>query len=130
AMATSLDAARTEILRQTEEITTWNESLEKRVEEKTKELRDAQDLLLRSRSLAAIGSLGAGVAHEINNPLAGILGLSQLLITDLPADHPSRALIEDVEREALRIESIVMNLLRLAQRQAGEEQRTIDLAKI
>jgi two-component system NtrC family sensor kinase len=130
AMATSLDAARTEILRQTEEITSWNESLEKRVEEKTKELRDAQDLLLRSRSLAAIGSLGAGVAHEINNPLAGILGLSQLLLADLPEVHPARPMLQDLEEQAVRIQSIVGNLLRLSQRQAGEDFRPVDLSRI
>jgi two-component system NtrC family sensor kinase len=130
AMTTSLAAARHEILRQTEEITAWNETLEKRVADKSEELRATQDLLLRSRSLAAIGSLGAGVAHEINNPLTGILGSAQLLLADLPQEHPARPLIKDVEEEALRIESIVTNLLRLAQRQAGEEQRAINLAAI
>jgi signal transduction histidine kinase len=130
AMATSLDAARTEILRQTDEIMAWNETLEKRVDEKTKELRDAQDLLLRSRSLAAIGSLGAGVAHEINNPLTGVLGLAQLLLADLPADHPARPMVKDIEEQAGRIQGIVSNLLRLAQRQAGEDFRPLDLSKV
>ncbi len=130
AMTTSLGAARDEILRQTEEITAWNETLERRVADKSLELREAHDLLLRSRSLAAIGSLGAGVAHEINNPLTGILGASQLLLADLPVQHPSRPLVQDVHSEALRIESIVHNLLRLAQRQAGEDQRSIDLGAI
>jgi two-component system NtrC family sensor kinase len=130
AMATSLDAARTEILRQTEEIMAWNETLEKRVDEKTKELREAQDLLLRSRSLAAIGSLGAGVAHEINNPLTGVLGLSQLLLADLPADHPVRPMVEDIEDQALRIQQIVSNLLRLAQRQSNEDFRMLDISRV
>ncbi len=130
AMATSLASARTEILRQNEEIVAWNESLEKRVEVKTNELRDAQDLLLRSRSLAAIGSLGAGVAHEINNPLTGVLGLSQLLLTDLPVTHPARPLVQDIEDQAVRIQAIVANLLRLAQRQSGEDFRPVDLAKV
>ena len=130
AMTTSLDAARLEILRQTEEITAWNETLEKRAEQKSKELRDTQDLLLRSRSLAAIGSLGAGVAHEINNPLTGILGLAQLLLADLPDDHPAKPMMKDVEEQALRIQSIVANLLRLAQRQAGEDFRPLDLSRI
>jgi signal transduction histidine kinase len=130
AMATSLDAARTEILRQTEEIMVWNESLEKRVDEKTRELREAQDLLLRSRSLAALGSLGAGVAHEINNPLTGVLGLAQLLLADLPADHPARAMVEDIEAQAVRIQGIVSNLLRLAQKQSGEDYRPLDLSKV
>jgi two-component system NtrC family sensor kinase len=129
-MTTSLDAARLEILRQTEEITAWNETLEKRVEQKSKELRDAQDLLLRSRSLAAIGSLGAGVAHEINNPLTGILGMVQLLLGDLPDDHPAKPMLTDVEEQALRVQSIVANLLRLAQRQAGEDFRPLDLSRI
>jgi two-component system, NtrC family, sensor kinase len=130
AMTTSLDAARMEILRQTEEITAWNETLERRVEQKSFELRETQDLLLRSRSLAAIGSLGAGVAHEINNPLTGILGLSQLLLTDLPADHPATPMVKDVEEQAQRIQSIVANLLRLAQRQAGEDWRPLDLSRV
>lgn len=130
AMATSLDAARTEILRQTEEIVAWNETLERRVEEKTKELREAQDLLLRSRSLSAIGALGAGVAHEINNPLTGVLGLAQLLLSDLPDDHPARPMIQDIEDQALRIQGIVSNLLRLAQKQSGEDFRPLDLSRV
>jgi two-component system NtrC family sensor kinase len=130
AMATSLDAARNEIFRQTDEIVAWNETLERRVDEKTKELREAQDLLLRSRSLAAIGSLGAGVAHEINNPLTGVLGLSQLLLADLPQDHPARPMVRDIEEQAVRIQAIVSNLLRLAQRQSGEDFRPLDMRQV
>ncbi|HEX7598098.1 MAG TPA: ATP-binding protein, partial [Polyangia bacterium] len=129
-MASSLGAARTEILLQTKEIRGWNATLEKRVEEKTKELRDAQDLLLRSRSLAAIGSLGAGVAHEINNPLTGVLGLAQILLSDLPEDHPARPLIQDIEDQAARIQGIVANLLRFSQKQSGEHFRPLDLAEV
>jgi len=129
-MASSLAAARAEILLQTDEIRRWNVELEKRVEEKTKELRDAQDLLLRSRSLAAIGSLGAGVAHEINNPLTGVLGLSQILLADLPDGHPSRPLIRDIEEQAVRIQGIVANLLRFSQKQSGEHFRPLDLSQV
>jgi signal transduction histidine kinase len=130
AMSTSLGAARTEILRQNEEIVAWNETLEGRVNEKTRELRDAQDLLLRSRSLASIGSLGAGVAHEINNPLTGVLGLAQLLLADLPEDHPARPMVRDIEEQAMRIQGIVSNLLRFSQTQSGEDFRPLDLAAI
>jgi signal transduction histidine kinase len=129
-MATSLEAARVEILKQRDEIVRWNEDLEKRVEDKTRELRQAQDLLLRSRSLAALGELGSGVAHEINNPLAGVLGLAQLLLTDLPAEHPARPLVHDIEAQAIRIRKIVLNLLRFAQRQAGEHLRPIEIARV
>ena len=129
-MATSLDGARREILRQNDEIQGWNQTLEKRVQEKTEELRQAQDLLLRSRSLAALGGLGSGVAHEINNPLAGVLGLSQLLLADLPGIHPARVLVKDIEQQALRIRGIVSNLLRFAQRQAGEDFQTLSLPAV
>jgi signal transduction histidine kinase len=129
-MASSLSAARSEILLRTEEIQSWNITLEKRVEEKTKELRDAQDLLLRSRSLAAIGSLGAGVAHEINNPLTGVLGLAQILLADLPEAHPARPLVQDIEEQAVRIQGIVANLLRFSQKQSGEHFRPFDLSQV
>jgi two-component system, NtrC family, sensor kinase len=129
-MAEGLDGARAKITQQTNEIMSWNQTLERRVEEKTRELREAQDLLLRSRSLAAIGQLGAGVAHEINNPLAGVLGITQLLLVDLPPHHPARPLAQDVETQALRIRKIVQNLLRFAQRQGGEDFAPLDLARV
>jgi two-component system NtrC family sensor kinase len=129
-MAEGLDGARAKITQQTNEIMSWNQTLERRVEEKTRELREAQDLLLRSRSLAAIGQLGAGVAHEINNPLAGVLGITQLLIVDLPPHHPARPLVQDVETQALRIRKIVQNLLRFAQRQGGEDFGPLDLGRV
>jgi signal transduction histidine kinase len=129
-MAEGLDAARAKITQQTSEIMSWNQTLERRVEDKTRELREAQDLLLRSRSLAAIGQLGAGVAHEINNPLAGVLGITQLLLVDLPPHHPARPLAQDVETQALRIRKIVQNLLRFAQRQGGEDFGPLDVGKV
>jgi len=129
-MAASLDSARREILRQNDEIQGWNQTLEKRVRDKTEELRQAQDLLLRSRSLAALGGLGSGVAHEINNPLAGVLGLAQLLLADLPGIHPARVLVKDIEQQALRIRGIVANLLRFAQREAGEDFQTLQLPAV
>jgi signal transduction histidine kinase len=129
-MAEGLDDARQKITAQTNEIMAWNQTLEKRVEDKTRELRDAQELLLRSRSLAAIGQLGAGVAHEINNPLAGVLGITQLLLVDLPPHHPARPMVADVETQALRIRRIVHNLLRFAQRQGGEAFGPVELPRI
>jgi signal transduction histidine kinase len=129
-MAASLDSARGQILAQTNEIMLWNQTLEKRVEDGTRELRQAQDLLLRSRALAALGELGAGVAHEINNPLAGVLGIAQLMLADLPPSHPARSMAQDIEAQALRIRKIVSNLLRFAQRQAGEDAKPLDLSRV
>jgi two-component system NtrC family sensor kinase len=70
------------------------------------------------------------VAHEINNPLTGVLGLAQLLLADLPGDHPARPMVEDIEAQAVRIQGIVSNLLRLAQKQSGEDFRNLDLSRV
>jgi signal transduction histidine kinase len=70
------------------------------------------------------------VAHEINNPLAGVLGIAQLILTDLNADHPMRPMIEDIEEQATRIRKVVFNLLRFAQREMGEDMVAIDVTRV
>ena len=60
-----------------EELESLNEGLEQRVEKRTRELRDMQTRIVEAGRLAAVGELAAGVAHELNNPLAGILGYAQ-----------------------------------------------------
>lgn len=104
-----------------QEIQRWNRELEHRVEQKSRALRETQDLLLRSQKLAAVGELGAGVAHEINNPLTGLLALAQLSLLNKPRDSKLRSRLEEIERQALRIQEIVDNLRRLTTSQAGIE---------
>ncbi len=55
-------------------------SLEQQVEERTAALRAAQDQLVRSEKLSSLGKLSASIAHEINNPLAGILTFAKLMV--------------------------------------------------
>ena len=69
--------------------------------------------LLRSEKLAAIGQLVAGVAHELNNPLASVVGYSELL-TDEISSGPSRNKLDKIIREAQRMRRIIENLLRFA----------------
>jgi signal transduction histidine kinase len=98
-----------------EEVERWRRELEGRVEEKTRELREAQELLLRAQNLAALGQMGAGVAHEINNPLAGLLGMAQIMLEHAPEGSSERQRLEAIEKQALRIRDIVENLRRLAE---------------
>jgi two-component system, NtrC family, sensor kinase len=72
AMAEKLEAA-------DEEIREWNRTLNRRVEEKTEELKSLYDQVVQVEKLASLGKLSATVAHELNNPLAGILNFSKLV---------------------------------------------------
>jgi len=100
-----------------DEITTWSHTLEQRVEEKTRELRDTQDRMIQTEKMASLGKLAAVVAHEINNPLAGILTYIKLLrrmlrkgssrLNSDEADHH----LEMMEAETVRVGNIVKNLL-------------------
>jgi two-component system, NtrC family, sensor kinase len=129
-LARAFNHMASEVQKRDEEIRGWNLELERRVEQKTRELAQAQELLLRARSLAAIGTLGAGVAHEINNPLTGVLGAAQMLILDAPAGSPQLPLLRDIEKQAQRIRRIVANLLRVAQKEGGDELVPVDLNRV
>jgi signal transduction histidine kinase/CheY-like chemotaxis protein len=94
----------------------WSEELERKVEERTQELRAAQEQLLQSEKLASIGQLAAGVAHEINNPMGVILGFSQGILKTLPEDDPLKKPLTTMEKESLRCKRIVQNLLDFARR--------------
>jgi len=89
----------------------------KQAEEREKQLQ--QELYLASR-LASIGQLAAGVAHEINNPLTGIIGFSQRLLRKSTDEEVSRDL-ERINREARRAAKVVANLLTFARRHEPEK---------
>lgn len=74
-------------------------------------LLSSQRELLMSERLAAVGKLAAGVAHEINNPLTGILSFAESLIEESSEDSPRRKDYEVIRHEALRCRDIVRNLL-------------------
>jgi two-component system, NtrC family, sensor kinase len=97
------------------------DSLEQKVEERTAALKRAQDIAAQSEKLSSLGRLAASVAHEINNPLAGILTYAKLLVRTLeeaPPDEKTRARLighlKLVERETQRCTAIVRHLLDFA----------------
>jgi len=95
-------------------VKSFSEELERRVEERTRELRAARDQLVQSEKLASIGQLAAGVAHEINNPIGVILGFAQVLLKRIPEDDPMYNPLSTIEREGLRCKRIVQGLLDFA----------------
>ncbi|HXE91058.1 MAG TPA: ATP-binding protein [Terriglobales bacterium] len=103
------------------ELTAWTRTLEERVQQKTSELKAAHEQMLQAEKLASLGKLAAVVAHEINNPLSGILTYARLLRrwAERGEDGESkreeiRASLELIESESRRCGDIVRNLLSFA----------------
>ena len=115
----------TEELRQaSDSLTQWGRTLEKRVEERTAELRATQENLIRSEKLASLGKIAAGVAHEINNPLTSILINAALLIEQRPPDHPDAEALNMIADETNRCAQIVKQLLEFSRQRPAQESLT------
>jgi two-component system NtrC family sensor kinase len=108
------------------ELEEWGNTLEKKVGERAEEMKKINSQLFRSEKLASLGKLAAGVAHEINNPLTGILTNSSLLLEDLPADDPRREDVEVMVHETIRCREIVKRLLDFA-RQTKPQKRLANI---
>lgn len=126
-LAATFNEMSVQIQKRDAEITGWNQDLTRRVEERTKDLEEAQGELLQTHKQAAMGALGAGMAHEINNPLTSVLGVAMLLEADAKekGDTDLAATIAIQIEQAKRIQVIVQDLLR-----AGQETGPTDLVDV
>lgn len=119
-----------EILKKTKE------ELEKRVRERTKELTTANAALrdevaeklafqaetVRAAHLASLGELSAGVAHEINNPINGIINCAQILVNRCSGHQKEKEICEMIISEGKRVANIVQALLSFAREREGEKR--------
>jgi signal transduction histidine kinase len=108
----------------------WNEELRSEVEARTAELQAAQAQLVEAQKLVALGQLGAGVAHELNNPLTGILGYAQLLLDTGPGATPDREVLAKIEAAARRCRDITHNLLRFSEQGAHPRLQDLDASRV
>jgi two-component system NtrC family sensor kinase len=90
----------------------------------TARLSEAQRQLTQADKLASVGRLAAGVAHEINNPLTGVLSYASFLVERAPADSELRADLEVIVRETKRCREIVRGLLDFARQTPPRRQPT------
>lgn len=115
------------------EVTNWSQKLEDKVVEKTSELQRTQRQVLHMEKMASLGKLATTVAHELNNPLAGVLTYARLVERELAGqeldDEVRRELdryLRLIDQESRRCGDIVKNLLLFARRR-GAELAPIDL---
>ena len=111
-----------ELKRSRDAIEEWTQTLEHRVQERTRELQQVQDQLVHAGKMAAIGELAAGVAHEINNPLTGVLTFSSLLLKRMDDNHPWKKDLETIVQQTSRCRNIVKGLLDFARQRKPDKK--------
>jgi two-component system NtrC family sensor kinase len=95
------------------------------LDDKTERVK-LEDQLVQSEKLTSIGLLAAGVAHEVNTPLAVVSSYSQMLYKQLREDDPKAKILDKIIRQSFRASEIVNNLLNFS-RTSGSEFRTLEL---
>jgi len=81
-----------------------------------------------TEKLASMGTLAAGVAHEINNPLGVILGFTELLLEKFPADSEEYDFLKTIENQGLNAKRVIENLLNFARHKEHKEE-AVDVNK-
>ncbi len=126
-LANSFNTMTAELKKAYQEITQWSETLQQRVMEKTKELEQIQSHLIQMEKMASLGKLSATVAHELNNPLGGILTYARLTQKKLASPNLTPEQLSSIQEdlsiiaeETTRCGNIVKNLLLFSKREMGE----------
>jgi two-component system, NtrC family, sensor kinase len=132
-LANSFNTMSLQLRSANEEIVAWARTLEDRVDQKTRELKRAHDHMLHVEKMASVGKMAAVVAHEINNPLSGILTYAKLLRKwldrgETEGDKHEEAMqcLELIAGESRRCGDLVKNLLTFS-RTAPMNVETTDL---
>ncbi len=136
-LARSFEAMRLRLQEALHEINASRQGLEAKVEERTRQLRVAYQKLMNTDRLASLGQLSASVAHEINNPLSGVLNLTMLMQRILKDDGipPNRVVefkkyLAQISSETTRVGRIVQDLLAFSRRSKSQQRSKIQFNSV
>jgi signal transduction histidine kinase len=118
-LKTAQDRLEQRVAERTHELVDANKHLQEEIEDRKKaetERNNLQSALSRAQKMEVLGRLAAGVAHDLNNVLAGIVSYPDFLLIDLPQDSPLRIPLETIKKSGERAAAIVQDLLTLARR--------------
>lgn len=121
-LATSFNAMTAALRNSQAELQEWGHKLEQKVAERTRQLRVAEAEAAHGEKLASVGLLAAGIAHELNNPLTGVLTFSHLIRKKMPDGSPDAEDMDLVIRETKRCAAIIRRLLDFAREKAPEKK--------
>ncbi|MFZ2491930.1 MAG: ATP-binding protein [Thermoanaerobaculia bacterium] len=128
-LANSFNVMRERLQQAVDENVEFTQHLESKVEERTAQLKNAQQKLIQTDRLASLGQLAASVAHEINNPISGVLNLSMLMQRIIKDDGIPPNRVADVRRylgqvssETSRVGRIVSDLLAFSRRSKPQQK--------
>ncbi len=129
-LATSFNRMSKNLKRADAELRTWSDTLEKRVEEKTSELEEMHHGMIQVEKMASLGKMAATVAHELNNPLSGIVTYAKVLMKKLgkrmDEGEDKEVVMEELDlirAESMRCGNIVKDLLIFARESSADFQK-------
>ena len=96
------------------------------------EQKNLQEELVRTEKMAGIGTLAAGIAHELNNPLAGILGTAEIMLSEVEEDHVHHEYLEDILAYSKTATDVIkeLSLYSRKEKDATEKDQSVELVRI
>jgi two-component system NtrC family sensor kinase len=121
-LANTFNTMASDIRRYKDNMENWTKALEEEIQKKTSEIMKANDQLINAEKLASLGRMAAGVAHELNSPLTGIVTFAHLMLKRMPPENKQD--IEDLEviiEQAERCSKIIKGLLGFSRKTSAEK---------
>jgi two-component system NtrC family sensor kinase len=121
-LANTFNTMASDIKRYKDNMENWTRALEEEIQKKTSEIMKAHDQLINAEKLASLGRMAAGVAHELNSPLTGIVTFAHLMLKRIPPENTQD--IEDLEviiEQAERCSKIIKSLLGFSRKTSAEK---------